>query len=205
MNQKFFYFLKLLILLSFTYAHSQNQLAINNLLTIAKDDMMVGSEKAPNTVIEYISPSCFHCASFQLDVFPEIKKKYIDTGLVKWATRIYVNDAPSLNIAMLTKCNTTSEKYYKLLDLYLSNQSSWASSNSAQTVIENIFLLAGNTKKMFTECINNKNLENIIIDIRKDAATLLKMPGTPAFYINGKHETIISASQFATLINKTSR
>jgi protein-disulfide isomerase len=203
-NRTVFYFIKLILLLPLSHAFAEDRLAIDNLLTISKQDMALGNSSAPNTVIEYISPSCFHCADFHLKAFPEIKKNYIDTGKVKWATRIYINDAPSLSIAILSKCNASSERFYKLLELYLANQASWTSSNS-NVVIENIFLLAGNSKKIFNECLSNKNLENEIIDIRKDAATTLKLLGTPAFFVNGKQENIISASQFATLINKSSR
>lgn len=204
-NKKIFYLLKILILLPLTFVQAQDKLAIDKVLAISKQDMVLGSANALDIVIEYINPSCFHCADFHLGVLPEIKKNYIDTGKVKWVTRMFVNDSPSLTVAKLTKCKVNSERFYKLLDLYLANQASWTSGGGSNTVIENIFLLAGNSKKDFDECNNDKNLENEIIDIRKDASTILKMPGTPTFYVNGKQEIINNAKQFAAIINKYSR
>lgn len=198
MIKKIFYLINLLLLIPFSVTQSQD--TFGSILSISKLDSMLGNIQAPNTVIEYISPSCHHCANFHRDSFPEIKKNYIDTGKVKWVTRIFVNDAPSLKIAMLAKCNSNNESYYKLLNLYLTNQSAWITGNSLD-IIENIFLLAGNSKKTFLECTSNKDLENNIIDIRKDASLILNLKGTPAFYINGKKEMFMTTSQFASLIN----
>ncbi len=197
MSSKIFFFI--ILILSSTHAYSEDKLAIDNLLAISAQDVVLGKQNAPNTVIEYISPSCFHCATFHLSVFPEIKKTYIDTGSVKWVTRIYVNDAPSLNIAMLAKCDS-NKKFYPLLNLYLSNQSAWTTGNKPLNIIENIFLLAGNSKSSFNECTNNKIIENEIIDTRKNAANILKLLGTPAFYINGKQSNIANALQFKSLL-----
>ena len=45
----------------------------------ALPDMTLGSENAPNTIVEYASMTCPHCAHFQTDVFPQVKEKYIPT------------------------------------------------------------------------------------------------------------------------------
>lgn len=201
-NLRFFCFL-IIVFFFVSFARAQDSFDISDVLSISKRDMVLGDRKAQNTVIEYLSPSCYHCADFHIKTLPEIKKIYIDSGKIKWVTRIFVNDAPSLNIAKLTMCKADSQAFYKLLDLYLSNQSSWASSINSNATIKNIFLLAGNTKEYFDECVNSKNLENKIIDTRKNASNILKMLGTPTFYVNGKEEKIISASQLGSIINKS--
>ncbi len=50
-------------------------------------DMALGSKDASVTIIEYASMTCPHCAAFTKDVFPEIKKAYIDTGKVRFVFR----------------------------------------------------------------------------------------------------------------------
>ncbi|MGB6538997.1 MAG: thioredoxin domain-containing protein, partial [Xanthobacteraceae bacterium] len=47
-------------------------------------DIVLGSDKAPVTVIEYASMTCPHCAHFSETTFPELKKKYIDAGKVRF-------------------------------------------------------------------------------------------------------------------------
>ena len=42
-----------------------------------------GNENAKITIIAYESLTCSHCANFHKDVYPKLKKDYIDTGLAK--------------------------------------------------------------------------------------------------------------------------
>src|ERR1700726_1469595 len=55
-------------------------------------DVVLGSDKAPVTVIEYASMTCPHCAHFSADTFPELKKRYIDTGKVRFLFREFPPD-----------------------------------------------------------------------------------------------------------------
>ena len=55
-------------------------------------DRAVGSEKAPVTVIEYASMTCSHCARFHTAVYPDFKKKYVDTGKVRYILREFPLD-----------------------------------------------------------------------------------------------------------------
>src|SRR5690606_38536225 len=50
-------------------------------------DMVMGSEDAPVTIIEYASMTCPHCASFHVNTLPTIKEKYVDTGKVRFIFR----------------------------------------------------------------------------------------------------------------------
>ena len=40
-----------------------------------------GNKNAKITIIAYESLTCSHCADFHKDVYPELKKEYLDTGL----------------------------------------------------------------------------------------------------------------------------
>ena len=45
--------------------------------------MTLGNPDAPVKIVEYASFTCPHCATFHLDVLPNIKEKYLDKGLVQ--------------------------------------------------------------------------------------------------------------------------
>ena len=47
-------------------------------------DYILGSADAPVTIVEYASLTCPHCAHFHETTYPEMKKKYIDTGKVRF-------------------------------------------------------------------------------------------------------------------------
>ena len=54
---------------------------------VPNGDIMLGSDKATVTIIEYASMTCPHCAHFSETTFPELKKRYIDTGKVRFTLR----------------------------------------------------------------------------------------------------------------------
>ena len=53
----------------------------------AGDEIGMGKPNAPVKVVEYASASCGHCATFNNEVFPAFKAKYIDTGIVYYEMR----------------------------------------------------------------------------------------------------------------------
>ena len=55
-------------------------------------DIVLGDEKAPVTIHEYASMTCGHCAHFAKETFPELKKRYIDTGKVRFVFREFPLD-----------------------------------------------------------------------------------------------------------------
>ena len=84
----------------------------------ALPDMMMGDDKAPVTVIEYASMTCPHCAHFTETTFPELKKRYIDTGKVRFIFREFPLDNLAAAAFMLARCSGTSDKdkYFALID-----------------------------------------------------------------------------------------
>ena len=60
---------------------------LSDLMTMAPDENILGSKDAPVTIIEYASMTCGHCASFHANIFPDIKKNYIETGKAKLVFR----------------------------------------------------------------------------------------------------------------------
>lgn len=151
--------------------------------TINSYDMVYGKEDAPIQVIEYYSLSCPHCAYFYLSVFPDLKKKYIDSGKVRWIKRIYVRDKAAMEGALLLSCVEESrrENYLRIL---LDKQSNWAFGQNSMEVLGNIASLGGLSKQTFQKCMDDKKTEHNIKAITIKAVEVAKISGTPSFYVN---------------------
>ena len=100
----------------------------------ALPDMVMGNDKASVTVVEYASMTCPHCAHFQETTFPELKKRYIDTGKIRYILR----DFPLDNLAAAASCwriapaRMTRNKYFSLVDTLFSQQRTGRSKNRSR-------------------------------------------------------------------------
>ena len=85
--------------------------------------MALGNAKAPVTIIEYASMTCPHCAHFDETTFPELKKRYIDTGKVRFIFREFPLDKLAAAAFMLARCaGKTTAKYFALIDTLFRQQ-----------------------------------------------------------------------------------
>jgi protein-disulfide isomerase len=153
------------------------------------EDMMMGDPKAPVTVIEYASTTCPHCAHFYETTFPELKKRYIDTGKIRYIYREFVLNQLDAAAVMLLRC-TEKDKYFPLLDAFFLKQKEWV----VQQPIPPLLALAkqaGFTEESFNACLdtqkNAKSKELLDkIEARNQAAQKLGVNSTPTFFVNGK-------------------
>ena len=109
-------------------AFAQTMPADELLKADALPDMVMGNDKAPVTVIEYASMTCSHCAHFQETTFPELKKRYIDTGKVRYIFREFPLDSLAAAAFMLARCagKDDKDKYFALVDTLFRQQRQWA-------------------------------------------------------------------------------
>ena len=158
-------------------------------------DMAIGNEKAPVTIVEYASMTCPHCAHFQETTFPELKKRYIDTGKVRYIFREFPLDALALDGAMLARCiaNGDANKYIAMVDVLFAQQENWAREYKRGTehpALENKQMLAlakqaGMTDKAYKECFANQDIQRGILLGLQRAGNDFKIRSTPSFFING--------------------
>jgi protein-disulfide isomerase len=148
------------------------------------DDIPLGSASAPVTIIEYASMTCPHCAAFEVQVFPKLKEKYIDTGKVRYIMREYPLDRLAAAAFMLARC-AGPEKYNPLIETLFEQQQKWAVREPIPPLLA-IAKQAGFTQQSFDACMNDTALLNKIQQVRDRATTKFKVEATPTFYINGE-------------------
>jgi protein-disulfide isomerase len=152
----------------------------------ALPDMIIGDDKAPVTVIEYASMTCPHCANFQETTFPELKKRYIDTGKVRYILREFPLDTLAAAAFMLARCagKDDKSKYFAMVDTLFRQQRQWAVEKPIPPLLA-IAKQAGFTEKSFDACLANQQVLDGIESVRQRAVTTFKVQSTPTFFING--------------------
>ena len=155
-------------------------------------DRVMGDANAPVTIIEYASSTCPHCAHFAELTFPELKKKYIDTGKAKYIFREFplgTGDDLALAVAAfaLARCagELDSGKYYAMIDTLFAQQQRWAVQQPIPPLLA-IAKQAGMTEKSFEACIDNTKLQKDILASRDRGYEKFGVNSTPTFFINGK-------------------
>jgi protein-disulfide isomerase len=152
----------------------------------ALPDMVMGSDKAAVTVVEYASMTCPHCAHFEETTFPEFKKKYVDTGKVRYILREFPLDPLAAAAFMLARCagEKDKSKYYAMVDTLFRQQQQWAVAKPLDPLLA-IAKQAGLTKDKFDACLANQKLLDDIQKVRQQAIDKFKVHSTPTFFING--------------------
>ena len=146
-------------------------------------EMALGDEKAPVTIIEYASMTCPHCAAFHASTYPELKKRYIDTGKVRFIFREFPLDQLALAAFLLARC-AGPDKYFPMIETLFQQQKEWVVQKPLQPLIA-IAKQAGMSETAFNECLQNQKLIDGLEEVRQRAMKL-NVQSTPSFFINGK-------------------
>jgi protein-disulfide isomerase len=163
------------------------------------EDIPMGAENAPVTIIEYASMTCPHCAAFEAQTFPKLKEKYIDTGKVRYIMREYPLDRLAAAAFMVARC-AGPDKYNPLIETLFAQQQKWAVREPIPPLLA-IAKQAGFTQESFEACINDKALLTKVQEERDIASKKFKVDSTPTFFINGeKHAGAMSIEELDKII-----
>ena len=154
------------------------------LLTVAKNDRILGDPNAPITIIEYASMTCPHCAHFAGDVLPALKKKWIDTGKVRLVLRDFPLDGEAVHASMLARC-APPDRFYAFVDTFFADQDKWVTASDYQAALSRLAMLGGMSKAEIDKCLADTALENQILNSRLVASKQLEVNATPTFFVNG--------------------
>jgi len=144
----------------------------------------VGNIDAKIVIIAYESLTCSHCADFHKDVYPQLKKKYLDTGLAKIEFRHFPLDVAALNASKVSQCK--SDQSLEILESLYLNQQEWVKGNTAEEINNNLkkFIEKEGFKIDFEKCINDKEIEDFVLNDRIEGVKKFKVNATPTIIIN---------------------
>jgi protein-disulfide isomerase len=169
----------------------------------ALPDLALGDDKAPVTIIEYASMTCPHCAHFQETTFPELKKRYIDTGKVRYILRDFPLDSLAGAAFVLAHCAGKDDptKYYAMVDTLFRQQRQWAVEKPLPPLMA-IAKQAGFTEASFNACLTNQKAWDAMESVRQRAVQEFKVESTPTFFVNGTQISgAVSIEEFAKVID----
>ena len=179
------------IIVSTALAFLSLNLVAGNTINDEKKNIL-GDLNAPNTLIEYASLSCVHCANFHNQKLPEIKEKLIKTGKLQYIYRDFPLDMPAMLAAMVTNCYE-GEQFHTTLNSLFRSQKKWVTASSSKEELLNAFheilkqhgISLEKIKTCAEENEDNKKKWDSILASRLEGQKL-GVNSTPSFILNGK-------------------
>ena len=155
-------------------------------LSAETNRIVSGNNNAKITIITYASLTCSHCANFHKEVYPKLKKDYIDTGLAKIEFRHFPLDVAAFNASKIAQCK--QDQSLEILESLYSNQQAWVKGSTIEEVNDNLkkFLKKEGFDIDFEKCINNKEIEDFVLNDRIEGTKNFKVNSTPTIIINNK-------------------
>jgi len=149
----------------------------------ALPDIVEGKADAPVTIVEYASMTCGHCAAFHRDVYPTLKKDYIDTGKVRFILREFPLDEVATAAFMLAR--SLGDKRDAAVDLFFAQQRQWAFTDTPLDGLANVAKQAGVGQSKFESVLRDAKLQHDVNAVRDRAAGQFGVNATPTFFVNG--------------------
>jgi protein-disulfide isomerase len=135
-------------------------------------------------VVEYGSLTCPHCAVFAREIFPQLKKDYVDTGKVRFIFREFPRNSLDVAAFLLARC-VGDDKAYAAIELLFSQQDKWVVDKPLEPLIA-AMRPAGLTHDQAMACLKDQKKADAMVAVGKRATDEIKMNGTPTFVIDGK-------------------
>ena len=145
-----------------------------------------GSVDAKINIIVYESLTCGHCAEFHKEVYPKLKKDFIDTGLVKIEFRSFPLDLAAFNASKIAHCKNDGKS--DLLHFLYENQKKWVRGETIEDINKHLknLVLKNESELDFESCLIDKNIEDHILNDRISGVKKFNIDSTPTLIINDK-------------------
>jgi len=172
---------KIIFLFAIIIFYSESLLAEVKIKSLSE-----GNIDAKINIIIYESLTCGHCADFHKDVYPKLKKDFIDTGLIKIEFRSFPLDLGSFNASKIAHCKNDGKT--DILHFLYENQEKWAQGETIEDVNKNLknIVIEIESGLDFEGCLVNKKIEDHVLNDRINGAKKFKINATPTIIINDK-------------------
>jgi protein-disulfide isomerase len=151
------------------------------------DDMTLGDPNAPVKMVEYASVTCGHCATFNNEVFPEFKAKYIDTGKVHYTFKEFLTPPNDVAAAgFLTARCAGKDKYFAVIDAIFHAQQEMFTTGDMRGGLLRVAQSAGLSEEQFNRCVSDEAALAALSERMERAVQQDKISATPTFIFNGK-------------------
>ena len=154
--------------------------------------LSIGNSDAKVTVKVFSSLTCPHCANFHIEVFNNLKKDYIDKGLVKFEHHAFPLDLAALNAEIVVRCHADINKNFKLLEEMYNKQKFWAVGSDINKINELLKKVGEDfnlTNEKINNCLKDEKAQDEILNQRIKAQKQYKIESTPTVIINEKKYT----------------
>ena len=166
----------------------------------------IGSTNAKVTIKVFSSLTCPHCADFHAEIFNNLKKDYIDKGLVRFEHHAFPLDLAALNAEVVIRCQTDNNKKFELLEEIYNKQKIWAVGsdiNKINELIKKIGLKFDLSNEEMNTCLKNSLVQDEILEQRIEAQKKYKIESTPTIYVNEKiYTNKIDYKSFKKIVDK---
>ena len=150
-----------------------------------------GNVDAKVKIVVFESLTCSHCADFHKNVYPSLKKDFIDNGLISIEFRNFPLDFAAFNAAKIAHCRNDGKS--EILHHLYNNQSSWVRGSTIEDLNKNLKKVVQESgfKLDFDKCIADSKIEDFILEDRINGAKNYKIEATPTLIINGEKLSLI--------------
>lgn len=151
---------------------------------LAKDGPTKGSNQAPVTLIEFSDFQCSFCRKFWQITLPQIEKKYINAGKVKFVYRHFaILGKPSVAAAQAVECAGEQGKFWPYHDKLFASAGFPLAFTDGK--LKSYAKELGLKSQDFSQCLGSgKYLKKV--EGETAMAAFLGARGTPAFFLNGQ-------------------
>ncbi len=164
------------------------------------EEMALGRDDAPVTIVEYASLSCSHCATFHEETLPALREKYIDTGKVRLVFREFPLERTAFWASIIARC-AGEKRYFAFIDVFFKKQQAWYSAEDPFEALARLARLGGLSARDVEACREDKALGDYILQTRLDGERDHGIDSTPSFVIDGRtYRGVLTLEQIERII-----
>jgi protein-disulfide isomerase len=145
----------------------------------------MGSADAPVVVTEFSDYECPACASVESQVIPELIKRYVDTGKVRFVYRefplssIHPNAQKAAEAAV---CAGEQDRYWEMHDRLFASQAEWSAEEDPSDNFKSYAEDAGLDADEFAQCLDSGEAAAVVLG-EMQVGEAMGVNATPYFFV----------------------